>query len=69
MRDTPELGSIWTSWHVSVRKVRGIEDECDALVRLADALAGFIRDYLEGQRYAASIFREFDGERLLRELR
>jgi len=33
---------------VPVRKVRGARDESNALVRLADALAGFLRDAEEG---------------------
>lgn len=33
---------------VKVRKVRGIKDEADEFIRLADALAGFVRDALEG---------------------
>jgi maltooligosyltrehalose synthase len=33
---------------VSVRKVRGVKDESDELIRLADALAGFVRDSLHG---------------------
>ena len=36
---------------ISVRKVRGMRDESDPLLRLADAIAGFVRDYLEGQEY------------------
>jgi hypothetical protein len=33
---------------ISVEKVRGITDEADALIRLADAIAGFVRGYIEG---------------------
>jgi hypothetical protein len=55
--------------HVSVRKVRGMEDERDPFIRLADALAGFVRDYIEGQPYATKIYNEFDGKRMLREIR
>ena len=67
--DVRKFGHGLRELRVSVRKVRGIEDERDPVVRLADALAGFIRDYVEGQPYAATIFRECGGERLLRELR
>jgi hypothetical protein len=34
---------------VPIRKVRGARDESHALVRLADAMAGFLRDAEEGQ--------------------
>lgn len=42
---------------ISVRKVRGMKDESNSLIRLADAICGFVRDYLEGQEYT----RNFDG--------
>ena len=34
--------------HIVVKKVRGVKDESNALIRLADAIAGFVRDYTEG---------------------
>lgn len=34
---------------VNAKKVRGIKDENDALIRLADAVCGFVRDAMEGQ--------------------
>jgi len=37
--------------HVRVKKVRGLRDELDEFIRLADAIAGFVRDSLEGQAY------------------
>jgi hypothetical protein len=33
---------------IHLEKVRGLRDEADEFIRLADALAGFVRDYLEG---------------------
>lgn len=37
--------------HIKVRKVRGVrKEESDALLRLADALAGFVRAALLGRR-------------------
>jgi hypothetical protein len=41
---------------VNVRKVRGARDESEPIVRLADAVAGFVRDFLEGQSYAAKLY-------------
>ena len=41
---------IWT------RKVRGVRDEGDCFIRLADAIAGFVRDALEGQPYTETLF-------------
>lgn len=36
---------------IGVRKVRGMKDESNSLLRLADAVCGFARDYLEGEGY------------------
>lgn len=36
---------------VHVEKVRGVRDEADEFIRLADAVAGFTRDYREGKAY------------------
>jgi hypothetical protein len=36
---------------IGVRKVRGMKDESNSLLRLADAVCGLVRDYLEGQEY------------------
>ena len=41
---------------VSIRKVRGVNEENDALSRLADAICGFVRAGLEGKApYAAML--------------
>ena len=44
--------------HVSVEKVRGITDEAEALIRLADTLAGFVRDCKEGDPEFAELFNQ-----------
>lgn len=44
--------------HVKVRKVRGVKDEADALIRLADAIAGFVRDCFEGDRDLKPFFEQ-----------
>lgn len=36
--------------YVKVKRVRGLRDESNALIRLADAVAGFVRDCLEGNQ-------------------
>jgi glycine cleavage system pyridoxal-binding protein P len=41
---------------VSTEKVRGVRDESHALIRLADAMAGFIREYEEGREYAVVLY-------------
>jgi hypothetical protein len=42
--------------HIHTKKVRGMRDESAALIRLADAFCGLIRDYLEGKKYAKEIY-------------
>jgi hypothetical protein len=41
---------------IHIEKVRGLRDEVDEFIRLADALAGFMRDWLEGERYARTLY-------------
>lgn len=53
---------------VKVRKVRGLREESDSLLRLADAAAGFIRDALEGQGYAQERYREAVRKGIIREV-
>ncbi len=47
------------------RKLRGNRDESHALLRLADAMAGFIRDYEEGQSYAQDMYRRFANQHII----
>lgn len=42
---------------IRYRSLRGIRDEADSLIRLADGLAGFLRDYEEGMPYAVDLYR------------
>ncbi|MFN8444322.1 MAG: DUF3800 domain-containing protein [Caldilineaceae bacterium] len=41
---------------VHTEKVRGVRDESHALIRLADAIAGFIRECNDGLGYASSLY-------------
>ncbi len=41
---------------IKVRKVRGARDQSEIFIRLADAIAGFVRDYLEGEKYAQDFY-------------
>ena len=40
---------------IRIEKVRGLDDQSDALMRLADALAGFVRHALEGRPALATL--------------
>lgn len=44
---------------VKVKKVRGIKDQADVFIRLSDAIAGFIRNGLEGDKETQKLYKEF----------
>jgi hypothetical protein len=46
-----QVGTLLRRRHLMVDKVRGLRDESDELIRLADAIAGFVRDQLEEETY------------------
>ena len=54
---------------IRVRKVRGIRDESDALIRLADNIAGFVRDAIEGKPYAQPLFQEATKRGVIRRIK
>jgi Protein of unknown function (DUF3800) len=43
---------------VAAKKIRGLRDESDEFIRLADAVAGFVRDYLERQASVGLLYQE-----------
>lgn len=53
-----KVGAGLRQLKVKVKKVRGLRDESDAFIRLADATAGFVRDYLEGQAYVKQLYQK-----------
>jgi hypothetical protein len=53
---------------VRYKKVRGARDESSSLLRLADSLAGFLRDFEEGQGYTKEFFRRFMNRQIIRKL-
>jgi len=50
------------------RKLRGGRDESSELLRLADAMAGFIRDYEDGKPYAQDLYRRFANRNIITQL-
>ena len=50
------------------RKLRSGRDESNTLLRLADAMAGFIRDYEEGERYTQNLYAQFSNQRIITKL-
>ena len=55
--------------HIRYRKIRGPKDESSPLLRLADAVAGFLRDYHEGKDDAIKLYRTFQREEFIREMK
>jgi hypothetical protein len=51
---------------VRARKVRGLNDQSDQFIRLADAIAAFVRDGLDGHEYLTGLFNRALIERKLR---
>jgi len=54
--------------HIRYNKVRGPKDESTALLRLADAMAGFLRDYHEGKDYTDKLYRTFQRQEFIFEV-
>ncbi len=53
---------------VKYKTIRGMKDEQSVFLRLADALAGFMRDYLEGESYAKKLFTGFERRKFIQEV-
>ncbi len=54
--------------HVKVKRVRGITDESNALIRLADAIAGFVRNGLEGDENMKPLYEKVIAAGLIKKL-
>jgi hypothetical protein len=66
-----ERGRVSRGLHergIKRRKLIGGRDESSALLRLADAMAGFLRDYEEGQPYAHDLYHRFVGQHIMTKL-
>lgn len=53
---------------VQYDKIVGQKDEQSPFLRLADCFAGFIRDYVEGERYAKELFLLLEQRRIITEV-
>ncbi len=52
---------------IRYNKIRGMKDEQSVFLRLADAIAGFLRDCVEKQLYTKSILRKFEEQEIVSE--
>lgn len=48
--------------NIHYNKVRGMKDEQSVFLRLADAVAGFMRDFFQKEKYAVEIMKEIKGK-------
>ena len=63
-----EVATALRERHIKVNKVRGITDQSNALIRLADAIAGFVRDCLEGDENMKPLYQKAIAAGLLKKL-
>jgi hypothetical protein len=54
--------------NIRVRKVRGIKDEADEFIRLADAICGFMRDVLEEKFEMATLYQKGARARIIKKV-
>lgn len=54
--------------HISVHKVRGTRDQADEFIRLADAVAGWVRDSLEGNEDMRALLTQAVQEGMVQEV-
>lgn len=66
--ERPRVGLGLRQLKVAAKKVRGLRDESDEFIRLADATAGFIRDYLEDQAYVQQLYQLGVSNQILQEV-
>lgn len=50
---------------VHYKKIKGMRDEQNVFLRLADAIAGFLRDCVEKQTYTKFLFRRFKEQKMI----
>ncbi|HEX9722469.1 MAG TPA: DUF3800 domain-containing protein [Candidatus Paceibacterota bacterium] len=66
--ERPIFGSGLRKLGIAVRKVRGVRDQSDEFIRLADAIAGFVRDALEGNEKMSKMYKGALKRGVLKEL-
>ena len=67
-KNTEEVRVELKKLRIHYKSIRGLKDGQSAFLRLADCLAGFLRDYTEQQSYAAPIFRKLQKHGILMEV-
>ena len=53
---------------IKVRKVRGLKDQSDEFIRLADAIAGFVRKSLDNNKTMESLYKKAEKNRIIKKI-
>lgn len=53
---------------IRYRKIRGMKDEQSVFLRLADAMAGFLRDVTEGKAYTKTFMKQLRADQIVTEI-
>jgi hypothetical protein len=63
-KDTEKVKKDLKSLKIRYDAIRGMKDEQSAFLRLADGMAGFMRDYIEKKPYADELFKLLRGKKI-----
>lgn len=66
---TRKFGAGLRKLNIKVRKVRGVKDQSEILIRLADSIVGFVRDHLEKEKYTYSLYSRAIRNKIIQELK
>jgi len=66
--ERPRFAAGLRKLRIHVHKVRGARDQSDELIRLADAIAGDVRDSLEGDAIMRPLFAQAERRGVVREV-
>lgn len=62
------VGSGLRKQGIRIRKVRGLRHDSDEFIRVADAVAGFVRDYIEGKPYTLGLYNKAAKEEVIQQI-
>jgi len=54
---------------IKVRKVRGARDQSEIFIRLADAIVGFVRDFLEKEKYTEKLYQKATQRKIIQAIK
>jgi hypothetical protein len=66
-KDTEKIRIELRKLKIKYKNIRGMKDEQSVFLRLADSIAGFVRDYIEKKQYAEKFFKKFKKQEMIKE--